>query len=371
MFLNDKFKNQKISKLRQFVNKAPSNAVNMGLGEIRFDLHPKVKSILNDIIETESFFYTSNSGLARLKELILQKYQAQASVCVTCGAEEAIFATLFAVLKKGDEVLLPNPTYPAYESIIKMLGAKPVFFNLDKDKNFALDRNSFTYAISNRTKAIIFPNPSNPLGTAFPHADIEFIKNASQKHDFLIIADEIYAELYLDKPLKTFFSSSDNVVVISGISKAFAMAGWRLGWVVSKNHNLIKGITVAHQYIATCAPVISQKVAIKLLEQEEFFLVYYRKRLKELFNYSYNFFKNEMVGVKLLNYQAAPYLFVSFETDDFFIAEKLLKNGVLVIPGSIFGSNGKYWIRLNYALKKEILAKGLDIIHNTIKKYLQ
>ncbi len=367
-FLNERFKSLTLSKLRKFVSKAKGDFINMGLGEIRFPLNKNLKERILEILNTKKITYTPNSGLEVLKDLVKTQYGKSANVCITCGAEEAIFATLFSIISAGDEILMPNPTYLAYESIVKICGGKVKYFNLIANEKFKIDKLSLQNAISKKTKAIIFANPSNPLGIAFSNEEVKFIKKMANEHNLLIISDEIYRDLYLKEPIGTFYNDNqDNIVIISGISKAFAMAGWRVGWAVSANKELIKGITVAHQYIATCAPAISQFVAIELLQNKEDITKEIRKKLKESFEYLYNSLKNELPQTNFLNYDAAPYLFVSFEKDDLKTAEDLLSVGVLVVPGSFFGSNGKNWIRLNYALDSKELTLAKEKIVTYIK----
>ena len=358
MFLNSHFQNLEISELRKFTDKAPANSINMGLGEIRLPIHPKIKEYLIKLIKTETFNYTPNAGLSDLRDMIKNDYP-NSEVCVTCGAEEAIFATLFSVLSPNDEVLIANPGYLAYKTIIELCKAKPVYFNLNLYPEFTLDKKSLLQSITKKTKAIIISNPSNPVGKILNSKDLEFIKRITYENNILLIVDEIYRELFIKSPIKSAYDTLPNILIISGISKAFAMAGWRLGWAVSFNKKLISGITVAHQYIATNAPTISQKIAIKILSEKKFFLDYYRNILKSRYNLFSNLLSNSFPFIEP---DAAPYLFINFSQDDYQLAKELSNKGLLAIPGSFFGNNAKGWIRFNYAIDENKLKQAIEII---------
>jgi len=157
-------------------------------------------------------------------------------------------------------------------------------------------------------------------------------------------------------------------LIISGVSKAYCMSGWRLGWIVSPKKELIKPIISAHQYICTCAPYLSQKVAIKALSSEgEKVKENLRSLLRKDRNYLMNFLTNNLPGCKILINSSSPYLFVNFGIDDRKLCRELAEIGVIVLPGSIFGSNGKNWIRINYGLKIEDLKIALQKISGFLK----
>ena len=358
------------SELRQLFDKAPPIAINLGLGEIQFPTPKIITDRAIDIIKHGNIRYTPNAGLPELQKSITDYYNIQLNnnVCVTAGAEEAIFASLFSFINAGDEVLIANPTYIAYKTIIEMLNGVAVEFSLDPKNNFELDRDDFANRISSKTKVLLLNNPSNPTGRCFSEDKINFIVSKCIENNILIIVDEIYRELYIDKKPTSFLEKSGKIIVISGLSKSHCMSGWRVGWAVSNDPDLIKPIIVSHQYICTCAPYISQEAAITALSvegmkaQNEIIL-----KLKSNRDFILNQFKQDLPDLPILINTSSPYLFINVKVDDIKLVNELIKNRLIVVPGTIFGSNGKQWIRLNYATHIEKLAKGLKIFSNILR----
>ena len=358
------------SELRQLFDKAPTNAINLGLGEIQFPTPKIITERANEIIKKGDISYTPNAGLPDLQKSITNYYNIKLNnnVCVTTGAEEAIFASLFSFINPGDEVLITNPTYIAYKTIIEMLGGIAVEFNLDPLANFELDRKDFMNKITSQTKVLLLNNPSNPTGKCFSEDEIDFLVSKCNENNILIVVDEIYRDLYIDNRPITFLNKTGKIIVISGLSKSHCMSGWRLGWCVSNDTDLIKPIIISHQYICTCAPYISQVVAISALTSEGMEAQNdIRLKLKTNREYVLKLFEQFLPDLKILNNTSSPYLFINVEIDDKLLVNELLKNGLIVMPGVIFGTNGKFWFRLNYAIDKKKLAKGIHIIKNIIK----
>jgi len=338
-------KNIKKSLIRQIFDSAPKNSINFGLGEIQFPTPKILCEYAKEILDNENIRYTSNAGLYELRESISNYYQniiSAENICVTSGSEEAIYATLTSILNPEDEVLLANPCFLAYSSIIEMLNGIPVYFDLNPQQNFMLDKKSFLNGISQKTKVVLLNNPSNPLGIIFSQNEIEFILKTCHKHNILIIVDEIYRELFLNEKTPSFLELTKNVIVISGVSKSHCMTGWRLGWVASHQKDLIEKIIATHQYICTCAPFLSQKVAVKALSVEGMKSAdEIRIKLKRNYEFLINHFAENHIEYKALKKAYSPYFFVNFGIDDRKLSRDLLEKGIIVIPGTAFGSKGK------------------------------
>ncbi len=360
-----------ISAIRKIFDKTPKDAINLGLGEIQFPTPKIFTDHAREILLEGNIRYTPNAGLPELRKAIAAYYENKISlenVCVTVGAEEAIFASIFCYINPGDEILLANPTFITYKTIIHMTGGTAKYFDLDPDNNFSLDKKSFLEKISDKTKMVILTNPSNPLGITLSPEDMNYIIRICAEKNILLVVDEIYRELYIHEKSLTMLNLYENTLIISGVSKAYCMSGWRLGWIVSPKKELIKPIISAHQYICTCAPYLSQKVAIKALSSEgEKVKENLRSLLRKDRNYLMNFLTNNLPGCKILINSSSPYLFVNFGIDDRKLCRELAEIGVIVLPGSIFGSNGKNWIRINYGLKIEDLKIALQKISGFLK----
>ena len=356
------------SELRQLFDRSPVDSINLGLGEIQFQTPKIIVESAIEIIREGNIRYTPNAGLPELQKVITDYYniQLKENVCVTTGAEEAIFASLFSFIDQGDEVLIANPTYIAYKTIIKMLGGVAVEFDLDPKSNFELDRNDFTNKISSKTKVLLLNNPSNPTGRCFSDEEIDFMISICNENNIMIVVDEIYRDLYIDKKPITFLNLTGKIIVISGLSKSHSMSGWRIGWAVSNDPELIKPIIISHQYICTCAPYISQKIAITALSPEGM-KAQNTIRLELISNREFVLkqFEQYLTNISILINTSSPYLFINVEVDDIVLVNEMIKNGLIIMPGVIFGSNGRQWIRFNYAIDEKKLAKGVHIFKKT------
>ncbi len=351
----------KKSVIRKIFDQAPTGSINLGLGEIQFPTHPLIIESAKKNIH-KNIRYSPNAGFYDLREQIADKYSNinAKNVCVTNGAEEAIFATLYSLVNCGDEILIANPTFLAYATIINSLGGTPIYFDLLTDTNFELDKNSLEKKISKQTKAILLCNPSNPLSKSFSPSEMDYIIEICKKNDLTLIIDEIYRELFLEKINESIIGKYENTIIISGISKSYAMTGWRIGWVLSDKKTIEK-ITISHQYISTCASSLSQYVANDVLSEKGDIIVQEnREKLKVNF-----YIVKDFLDSKKQNYckpDSAPYFFIDIQKDDIQFVQQALQEKVIVIPGSAFGSNGKKFIRLSYGLEQERLLQALEKI---------
>jgi len=369
--ISTRLKNAEISLIRKLINKAPENAINLGLGEVQFPTPKLLLDYAKEILNDGRIHYTQNAGLPELCEAIAGYYNSsyEDNVCVTIGAEEAIFATLFSYLDLGDEVLIANPTYLAYKTIIEIIGGVPVYFNLDSKNDFKLDKNSFLSGISNTTKMVILNNPSNPLGISFCEDEIEFIIKTCLKKNIIIVVDEVYRELFLQERPDSLFERNGKIIVISGLSKSHCMTGWRIGWVISNKPELIKPVITAHQYICTCAPFLSQKVAVKALSSEGLKAnEVIREKLRSNRDFILKKINSFSQEIYILPNTSSPFLFVDLQLNDLLFAESLCASGVIVVPGGAFGNKGKGWLRINYGIEPKLLDQGIDLFLKILLK---
>ncbi len=370
-YFAERIKSIRKSDIRKIFDSAPAGSINLGLGEIQFPTPKSITEYAKEIIDKGNIPYTPNAGLIELREAVADYYYTDFcdNVCITVGAEEALFTTLFCYLNPGDEVMLANPTFLAYKTIIEMVGGKPVYFDLDPDNEFKLIKKSFIKKITSKTKMVILNNPSNPLGIRFEADEIGFIIKKCIEENILILVDEVYRELFLEKRPDSFMEFDGDIIVVSSLSKSHCMTGWRLGWAISKKSELIEPIINIHQFICTCAPFISQKAAIKALSEEGFAeKEKIRKKLVSNRKSAVEFIEENIPDAKILSNSSSPYLFINFNVDDILLTNDLLKEGVIVISGSAFGSNGKNWIRISYAVEKNMLIKGLKAIRDHLNR---
>jgi len=367
--ISKKFNNVKKSVIREIYDSASEDAINLGLGEIQFDVSQKIKDFAKNVIDENRVRYTSNAGLIELRKEIAKYYEEKISpnnICVTNGAEEGLYSVLTAIIDFGDEILISDPTFIAYESIINMVGGKAVKFDLKSDENFQIDFSDLNEKLSSETKAILINNPLNPTGRKL--TELEFIKitEFAKENNLILISDEIYRDLVFGDCPNTFLHEFQNAIVISGLSKSHLMTGWRLGWVASQNKHFMKAITIAHQYISTCAPFVSQKIAAFAINQKNEV-----EKLKEILNENKKYVINFLLenNIEFINPDFALYIFIKLDLDDYDFCKFSAKNKLIIIPGSGFGSNSKNYVRLSYGLEKSKLIRGLELFLENIKNY--
>lgn len=361
----NRMKSVKKSLIRQIHDNACEGAINLGLGQLQFMPPPFLRKAASEIVFKQFNGYTPNAGLESARQAIANylEYQDIDGICITNGAEEALFACMFTYLENGDEVILPNPGYPAYKTIADMCNAKTVYLNYLPENNFCPDIESLEKIVSEKTKMMVLSNPSNPLGKSLSNEEVKQISAFCNKHNLILVVDEVYKELKLTDFKQGFKNSVKNLIRIGSLSKSHCLTGYRAGWLASKKSSLVKPVVATHQYIATCAPYVSQKLIEHALSEEG--LDYTNELRARLWaNYKIVLEKLNRNGIPFLAADAAPYVFIDIMGDDVKFCKTLAERGVILSPGSGFGSLGKKHVRLNYALPPEMLRMGLGILLN-------
>ncbi len=384
-FISQRAKNLKPSGIRKFFDIASEmeGVISLGVGEPDFITPWNVREAGIQAIKKGYTQYTSNKGLPKLRSLISDYLKKNFSVdfsseqtIITLGASEAIDIALRAIVDEGDEILIPDPSYVSYKPIVELLGGVAVSVPCSGDNGFKLTKESLQSVITQKTKALIFPYPNNPTGGIMDKSDIEKIISTIVENDLLVISDEIYAELTYGKihsSIASFKQMKDRVVLINGFSKAFAMTGWRVGFVCAPKE-ILDAMLKIHQYGAICAPIFSQYGALAGLERgmtdgfsdvslmrEE-----YDKRRKFMFKTF-----NDM-GLACFEPEGAFYIFPCVKatgmTGDEFATALLKSKKVAVVPGSAFGEFGKYYIRCSYAYSMKSLVEATSKINEFLQE---
>jgi len=372
------------SIIRQIYDRAPAGAINLGLGEPDFPTPAIIRQQAIRFINQENIRYTPNAGLLELRRAIAEYYGDAAKyegVCVTNGSEEALFLALMTLVNPGDEVLVPDPGYVAYPTIVKLAGGAPVFYKLPAKKDFDLEAQDFQQKVSAKTKAVIVISPSNPTGRVLERSDLEFMAHALRDSQAIIISDEIYRELYFghERPasIADFYPRT---IVISGLSKSHAMTGWRLGWVYG-DPEIIRHLIVLHQYATTCASTISQHAGLAAFTDEgraaqEKLRAALRARRDFLIDLIDSQLAGEFTSTDRLHRvipDGAFYLMleVSRFGKSLVVAEQLLNHQVIAIPGAAFGEDGEGYLRLSFATDFETLREGVRRIKQAFTWFLK
>lgn len=352
-------------------------AISLGVGEPDF-ITPwnvcegAIRSLHHGITQ-----YTGNRGLPELRELISKYLMERFNVnypperiIITVGASEAIDLSLRAICTPGDEILVPEPSYVSYSPTVILSGGTPVPVKCTAENDFILTPEMLEKCITPRTKALILPYPNNPTGAIMTKEQLEAIVPVIVKHDILVISDEIYGELTYEGKHFSFASlpnMAERTVYISGFSKAFAMTGWRVGFVCAPE-DIDNAMLKIHQYVIMCAPQISQRAAIVALKEgfEDGFSVV--AEMRDEYEKRGRFLANSLnaLGLSCFMPKGAFYIFASVESTGMdgeeFANGLLQEHKVAVVPGGAFGSAGKNFIRCSYATSMSQLKEAVNRI---------
>ena len=368
----------KPSGIRRFFNVAAEmgDCISLGVGEPDFVTPWEIRQAGINSLEAGKTWYSANAGLAALREEIAKylkrrfdlEYDPAKQLFVTVGGSEAIDLCLRTFVNEGDEVILPTPCFVCYDPIARMCGAKVVPIPTKPENSFRLTADELRAAITPRTKLLVLPFPNNPTGAVMRREHLEEIAEVLRGTGIMVLSDEIYAELtYGGERHVSFASVSEDAysrtVVVNGFSKAYAMTGWRLGYVCGPAP-VIEQMLKLHQYAIMCAPTTSQYAAIVAMQKcddsVEMMAQEYNMRRRLVVD-SFN-----RMGLECFEPQGAFYAFPSIRSTgmrSLEFCEKLLHSKrVAVIPGDAFGDSGEGHIRVSYSYSVSHLAEALKRI---------
>lgn len=349
--------------------------VHFEVGQPDFDTPANIKEAAKKALDQGVTAYSSNYGDIRLRRAIAEKLERMnhlkvdptKEIMVTCGGEEAVAAALFALLEKGDEVLIADPSYIPYSSLTKIAEAEPVYVPLDEKNSYCFDLEKLEAAVTNKTKLLILCTPGNPTGTMMDEESLRKLAEICCRHDILVLADEAYEQVLYDGNKHISMASLpgmwERTITVQSFSKTYSMCGWRIGYLVAPAE-LMRIVVRAHQTVAMNACSFGQLGALEALTgpQDSLYAMlaeFDRRRLL-----LYNGLKE--LGIPCSRPQAAFYLFPDigeFGMDSFTFAELLLdKYGVATVPGVEFGKNGENHLRISYATSFEDCQMGLHRI---------
>ncbi len=376
-FINEKSKNLKPSGIRKFfdVVRETEGAISLGVGEPDFITPWRVRSAAITSLQRGYTQYTGNRGIPTLLELI-SRYLSERfgleydpkHILITVGGSEAIDLALRACVERRDEVLIPDPAYVSYAPLVQMSDGTPVHVECYEKDDFVLKAENLEKVITPKTKAIILTYPNNPTGGIMTEEDLKKIADVIIKHDLLVITDEIYAELTYGRKHASIASlpqMKERTVYISGFSKAFAMTGWRMGYVCAPKE-IDEAMFKIHQYGIMCAPITSQYGAIEALKDgfsDGFATV---EEMRDSYDKRRKFVLHSLaeIGLQCFEPRGAFYAFPSVLSSGLnseIFAERLLKEQkVAVVPGGAFGDFGANNVRLSYATSMASLSEAFD-----------
>lgn len=381
--INDSIKSVKPSGIRKFfdiVNEM-DNVISLSIGEPDFKTPWHIRKAGIDSLEMGRTWYTPNRGFAELcKEIsnyMLRKcdltYDPKTEVLVTVGGSEAIDVAIRCLVGKGDEVLIPQPSFVCYEPLTIMSGATPVIIETKIENNFRLTVEDLKDKVTDNTRLLILPFPNNPTGAIMEQEDLEEIAQFVIEHDLMVLSDEIYSELtYGGKKhvsIATIDGMKERTVVINGFSKSFAMTGWRLGFACGPKE-IVAMMTKLHQFCIMSAPTTAQYAAIEALRNGDDDIIYMRDQYdmrRRLVVGSLN-----KMGLTCFEPKGAFYCFPCIKstglTSEEFCTKLLHSKHVALVPGSAFGECGEGFVRLSYSYSLKHLKKALTLIEEFLKE---
>lgn len=373
------------SGIRKFFDivKTMPDAISLGVGEPDFISPWHIREAAIESIRNGETAYTSNAGSPELRTNIAKymdvrfslSYDPMTEIIVTVGASEAIDLAMRALLEPGDEVIIPDPSYVSYVPNVTMVHGVPVPVPTKAENDFRITPEEIENAITEKTKAIILPYPNNPTGAVMEKHHLEEIAKVIKKHDLIVISDEIYAELsygITHVSIASIEGMRERTIVINGFSKAFAMTGWRVGFVCAPQEVLSVMLKI-HQYVIMCSSTMSQAAANEALERA------FEDNFKDVKHMHDDYDMRRRVIYRALNDmgltcfepKGAFYIFPSIKstglTSEEFAKKLLESQHVAVVPGTAFGVSGEGFVRCSYASSLKNINEAME----RIKKFLE
>ncbi|MCI6842092.1 MAG: aminotransferase class I/II-fold pyridoxal phosphate-dependent enzyme, partial [Eubacteriales bacterium] len=346
------------------------DVISLTVGEPDFMTPYHIREAGIESLEKGRTFYTSNNGILELRREICNylnrrfglAYEPKSEVIVTVGGSEAIDLTVRALIEPGDEAIIPVPSFVCYGPIVELAHGKPVFIETKEEDSFKLRPEALRAAITPKTKLLILPYPNNPTGAVMTKDELEEIAQILEGTNIMVLSDEIYGELTYGRR-HTAFATVGNMwertITVSGFSKAYAMTGWRLGYLCAPKE-LVTQMHKIHQYAIMCAPTTSQLAAIEALKHGdpdiEMMANEYNRRRKYILD------GLRKMGIDTFEAEGAFYVFprigkFGLSSDDF--CQKLLdEKGVAIVPGNAFGDCGEGYARISYAYSVEHITEA-------------
>lgn len=379
--LSETLKDIKPSGIRKFfdllADMGDVTALTVGQPDFVTPWHIREAAITS--LERGQTYYTSNSGLPELRTEVSRYMKRRfdldfdpSEVLITVGGSEAIDVAIRSLVNPGDEVIIPMPSFVCYEPIVRMAGATPVIINTKSENGFKLTPDELSSAITERTKLLVLPYPNNPTGAILEREELEALADVLRDKSIAVLSDEIYAELTFGKrhvSIANVEGMAERTVIASGFSKAYAMTGWRLGYLCGPKA-WITQMTKLHQYAIMCAPTASQFAAVEALKNgdgdiAEMCAEYNRRRvfIHEGLN---------KIGIPTLMPEGAFYIYpyiggLGLSSEEF--CERLLREEkCAIVPGTAFGECGEGYARISYAYSVKHIAEALEKIERFVNK---
>ncbi len=353
------------------------DVVALTVGQPDFVTPWHIREAAIDALEKGKTYYTSNAGMPELRTEISRymkrkfelDYQSD-EVVVTVGGSEAIDMAIRSLVNPGDEVIIPMPSFVCYEPIAKMCGAKVVVIDTKVENSFKLTPDELRAAITDKTKLLILPFPNNPTGAILDKGDLEALAEVLRDTNIVILSDEIYAELTYGKThvsIASIEGMKERTVIASGFSKAYAMTGWRLGYICAPLP-LAQQMLKLHQFAIMCAPTASQFAAIEAMKNGDDDIEYMRSEYNRRRTFILDGLRK--IGLECFEPEGAFYIYPKISgfglTSEEFCERLLFEHKCAIVPGTAFGDCGEGFARISYAYSLKHIAEALKRIEKFV-----
>lgn len=380
--LNPAVRQLKPSGIRRFFDIANEmeDVISLSVGEPDFQTPWHIREAGIESLEKGRTRYTPNRGLMQLRTEISRfvlrhygvEYDPETQVLVTVGGSEAIDLCLRSLITPGDEVLIPEPSFVCYVPLTQMAGGVPVVIETKPENGFRLTAQALEERITEKTKLLVLPYPNNPTGAVMRRADLEAIAQVVERHNLLVLSDEIYASLTYGKERHVAFSSlpgmAERTILVNGFSKAHSMTGWRLGYAAGPKE-ILGMMTKLHQFAIMSAPTTSQYAAIEAMKNGDDDIDYMRAQYdmrRRLIVDGLN-----RIGLPCFEPEGAFYVFPSIGSTGLssseFCEKLIYSQRVAVVPGDAFGACGEGFVRISYSYSIKHITEALERIEAFLK----
>ena len=381
LMLSDTLKDIKPSGIRKFfdllADMGDVTALTVGQPDFVTPWHIREAAIQS--LERGHTYYTSNSGLPELRGEVTEYMRRRFAldylpeeVLITVGGSEAIDVAVRALVNPGDEVIIPMPSFVCYEPIARMAGATPVIINTRAENGFKLTADELRAAITPKTKLLVLPYPNNPTGAILEKDELEALADVIRDTNIAILSDEIYAELTFGKihvSIASIDGMRERTIIASGFSKAYAMTGWRLGYLIAPK-TWIKQMTKLHQYAIMCAPTVSQFAAVEALRNGDEDIA----EMRAEYNRRRVFIAEGLreIGLPVMMPEGAFYIYPYIGgfglSSEEFCQRLLVEEKCAIVPGTAFGECGEGYARISYAYSVKHISEALEKIKRFVDK---
>ena len=371
---------RKVNEKALAMERAGERVLHFEIGRPDFDTPEYIKRAAEQALADGKVHYTSNFGLMELRQAIADKLKREnnvdytaSEVLVTVGLSEAVFAVLATILEEGDEILVPDPVWLNYINVPNLLGAKAVTYGLTEETGFQMNLEEVKAKITSKTRAIVIITPNNPTGGVLSEDVLKELAEIAVSNDLMVISDEVYERLVYDGAKHISIASlpgmKERTFTMNGMSKAYAMDGWRLGYVAAPEEYIL-AMNKFHQHNTTCAPSFVQAAAIAALNEEgdevkEMVKEYQRRR-----DYAVKAI-NEIPGLHCECPKGAFYIFINCKSLNMKSADLsayLLEEAkIALVPGDVFGPGGEGYLRMSFANSYENVAAGCEQLRKAVE----